>query len=279
MRHTLLIILCCTFYIRCYASAGDTIRVLCIGNSFSWDAVEQELVPLCNASQGQKCTSQPIIIGNLYFGGCSLAQHCAFLEADSAAYEFRYLTNDTSLCYHPYALLSALRNYDWDYISFQQASHDSGISQTYEPFLSTLIDTVRRYQPTAQLCWHQTWSYAQDARHPAFPRYQHNQKVMDDSIANATHIVLHNHPDLLLIPCGEAITLARKRLGDTLCRDGYHLNYTYGRYLASCVWYEVLTGMDARKNPYRNPQMRLKEKRITQHIAHEIVSETPKCPH
>ena len=25
------------------------IRVLCIGNSFSWDAVEQELVPLCDA--------------------------------------------------------------------------------------------------------------------------------------------------------------------------------------------------------------------------------------
>ena len=47
----------------------DTIRVLCIGNSFSWDAVEQELAPLCAAG------NQPIVIGNLYYGGCSLEQH------------------------------------------------------------------------------------------------------------------------------------------------------------------------------------------------------------
>ena len=49
--------------------ACDTIRVLCIGNSFSWDAVEQELYPLAKA-QGTE-----LVIGNLYYGGCSLQQH------------------------------------------------------------------------------------------------------------------------------------------------------------------------------------------------------------
>ena len=53
-------------------ASNDTIRILCIGNSFSWDAVEQELAPLCEAGD------QPIIIGDLYYGGCSLEQHRDF---------------------------------------------------------------------------------------------------------------------------------------------------------------------------------------------------------
>ena len=256
--------------------AEDTIRLLCIGNSFSWDAVEQELVPLCNAA------AQPIVIGNLYYGGCSLQQHYAFLLKDTAAYEFRFLTNDTTIRHQSYSLRQALTNYHWDYISLQQASHDSGITSTYEPFLSALIDSVIHHQPQATLCWMQTWSYARNAKHPAFPRYQSSQCVMDDSIQLATHYVLLQHPDLHLVPCGEAIRLARKRLGDTLCRDGYHLNYTYGRYLASCVWFEFLQKeemrkngttrlRDIRRNPYRNPAMTRRQQRITQRIAHHLL--------
>lgn len=255
--------------------AEDTIRLLCIGNSFSWDAVEQELVPLCNAA------GQPVVVGNLYYGGCSLAQHHAFLQQDTAAYEFRYLTNDTTVRHKSYSLRQALTHYRWNYISLQQASHDSGITSTYEPFLSALIDSVRRYQPSATLCWMQTWSYARDAKHPAFPRYQSSQLVMDDSIQLATRYVLQHYPDLHLVPCGEAIRLARQRLGDTLCRDGYHLNYTYGRYLASCVWYEFLRKeetqknrpprlRDIRRNPYRNPAMTRRHQRVTQAIARRV---------
>ncbi|MGN0235464.1 MAG: DUF4886 domain-containing protein [Paludibacteraceae bacterium] len=255
--------------------AEDTIRLLCIGNSFSWDAVEQELVPLCNAA------GQAIVVGNLYYGGCSLAQHHGFLQQDTAAYEFRYLTNDTTIRHKTYSLRQAITRYRWDYVSFQQASHDSGITSTYEPYLSALIDSVLVYQPHATLCWMQTWSYARDAKHPAFPRYQNSQRVMDDSIQVATRHVLRQHPALHLVPCGEAIRLARRRLGDTLCRDGYHLNYTYGRYLASCVWMEFLRGEESRKggetriadirrNPYRNPAMSRREQRTTQGIAHRV---------
>ena len=267
MRCRIILILCllCGAFRLC---ASDTLRVLCIGNSFSWDAVEQELVPLCNAAPLCEGGVQPIIIGNLYYGGCSLAQHYDFLARDTAAYEFRYLTNDSAVCYKSFSLSRALREYKWDYISFQQASHDSGISATYEPYLSALIDSVLCHQPAARLCWHMTWSYAQDALHPAFPLYRSDQRLMDDSIACATKIVLRNHPYMLLIPCGKAITLARQKVGDTLCRDGYHLNYTYGRYLASCVWYEVLTGKDVRRNPYRSPGMSRRQQRTMQCFAH-----------
>jgi hypothetical protein len=245
---------------------NDTIRILCIGNSFSWDAVEQELAPLCEEGK------QPIIIGNLYYGGCSLEQHYTFLHKDTAAYSFRYIEHGVRTPNEGYSLRQALRLMQWDYISFQQASHDSGIQGSYEPYLSDLIDTVRAYQPNARLCWMQTWSYSQDAKHPQFPRYQKSQQIMDDSIHNATLALLKLHPELTLIPCGKAITLARQtKLGDTLCRDGYHLNYEYGRYTAACVWYELLTGKKCCTNKYKNNKMTEEQRKLTQKAAHQAM--------
>ena len=246
------------------------IRVLCIGNSFSWDAVETELIPLCDA------TGMQVEVHNLYYGGCSLQQHAEFLLKDTAAYSHRVCTNACArIIKDTITLKQALRNREYDYISLQQASHDSGIRSTYEPWLSLLIDSVRAYQPNAKLCWMETWAYSQDAKHPAFPRYHNNQQEMWDSIQSCTKYVLQivngkwTNGKLVLVPCGLAIQNAREtKLGDTLCRDGYHLNYVYGRYTAACVWYEILSGNDVRHNSYKNPQMTLKQRKLTQKAAH-----------
>ena len=235
--------------------------MLCIGNSFSWDAVEQELVPLCDEKNVQ------VEIHNLYYGGCSLQQHAEFLLKDTAAYSHRVCTNaEPRIIKDTISLRQALQDGDYDYISLQQASHDSGIRSTYEPWLSMLIDTVRAYQPNARICWMQTWAYSQDAKHPNYPRYHNNQQEMWDSIVACTP------KQLPVIPCGAAIQLARQtKLGDSLCRDGYHLNYVYGRYTAACVWYEMITGKDVRYNRYKNAQMTRKQRRLTQKSAHKAV--------
>lgn len=240
------------------------IRVLCIGNSFSWDAVEQELVPLCGAKGVQ------VEVHNLYYGGCSLQQHAEFLAKDTAAYSHRVCTNaEGRVEKDTISLRQALRDGKYDVISLQQASHDSGIRSSYEPWLTILIDTVRAYQPEAQLYWMQTWAYSKDAKHPAYPRYQSDQQVMWDSIQACIKSQITNHK-LQIIPCGSAIQNARHtKLGDTLCRDGYHLNYVYGRYTAAAVWYEILTGKDVRKNRYKNPQMTSCQRRLTQRAAHQ----------
>ena len=235
--------------------------MLCIGNSFSWDAVEQELVPLCDEKNVQ------VEIHNLYYGGCSLQQHAEFLLKDTAAYSHRVCTNaEPRIIKDTISLRQALQDGEYDYISLQQASHESGIRSTYEPWLSMLIDTVRVYQPNARICWMQTWAYSQDAKHPDYPRYHNNQQEMWDSIVACTP------KQLPVIPCGTAIQLARQtKLGDTMCRDGYHLNYVYGRYTAACVWYEIITGKDVRCNRYKNAQMTRKQRRLTQKSAHKAV--------
>ena len=250
------------------------IRVLCIGNSFSWDAVEQELVPLCDAKGIE------VEVHNLYYGGCSLEQHATFLMKDTAAYSHRVCTNaEGRVIRDTVSLKQALRDGQYDYISLQQASHDSGIKDSYEPWLTMLIDTVRAYQPQAQLCWMQTWAYSKDAKHPDYPRYHSNQREMWDSIVACMPLITRHH--LPVIPCGAAIQLARRtRLGDTMCRDGYHLNYSYGRYTAACVWYEWLTGKDVRYNRYRPSSMTRTQQRLAQRSAHRAnrAQRTKKSP-
>ena len=255
-----------------------TIRILCIGNSFSWDAVEQELVPLC-AEKGIE-----VEVHNLYYGGCSLQQHAQFLLKDTAAYSHRVCTTDgqrgsqNRVIKDTISLRQALRDGEYNYISLQQASHDSGKQGSYEPWLTMLVDTVRAYQPHARLCWMQTWAYSRDAKHPAFPLYHNSQQEMWDSIRACTRYVMAKQfpassgERLFLIPCGLAIQNARAtKLGDTLCRDGYHLNYVYGRYTAACVWYEIITGNDVRQNGYKHAEMTNKQRQMTQKAAHQAV--------
>ena len=241
------------------------IRVLCIGNSFSWDAVEHELVPLCDAENVQ------VEIHNLYYGGCSLQQHAEFLLRDTAAYSHRVCTNaEPRIVADTISLKQALRNGTYDYISLQQASHDSGIKSTYEPWLSLLIDSVRAYQPTAQLCWMQTWAYSRDSKHPAYPRYQCDQQIMYDSIQACLKSQITNHK-LQIIPCGTAIQLAREtKLGDIFCRDGYHLS-PIGWYTAAAVWYEILTSKDVRTNRYEPESLPEEQRKIAQKSAHRAV--------
>ena len=60
-----------------------------------------------------------------------------------------------------------------------------------------------------------------------------------------------------LIPCGDVIQNLRKREpflyghgGMSICRDGFHMNVIYGRYLLAAVWYKNLTGRKICENTY-----------------------------
>ena len=60
-----------------------------------------------------------------------------------------------------------------------------------------------------------------------------------------------------LIPCGEIIQRVRalppfhvQTGGRSLCRDGFHMSYGYGRYLLACAWARTLCGLDAVHNAY-----------------------------
>lgn len=219
----------------------DTIRLLTIGNSFSQDAVEQYLYELADE------VGIHMIIGNAYKGGQSLEQHWTDLTQEHDVYEYRKVVNGVRTN-TPHALLPPIiTDEQWDFISFQQASHYSGLTTTYEPFLSHLVqytDSIKTGQDV-RYGWHMTWAYSKDSNHGGFANYSRQQDVMYDSIRYAVQWTQILHPEFSFnVPCGTAIQNARTTyLGDNLNRDGFHLDLKIGRYTAACTWLETITGI------------------------------------
>lgn len=212
------------------------LRILAIGNSFSEDAVEQDLHSL--AEMG----GHELIIGNVYYPACNLQRHWNNLQNNTPEYSYRKINvNGKSDTIPNCTLSAALVDEPWDIITFQQGSAFSGVYSSYRP-LSSLIRRVREIVgPRPKFYWHQTWAYAPGATHQGFKTYSGDQMRMYASIIYCTRKVLAGNPQLTkLIPTGTAIQDARTALGPNLTRDGYHLDLVVGRYIAACTWYKVL---------------------------------------
>lgn len=260
-------------FIFCLCSLGsdakNVIKVLAIGNSFSEDAIENYLYELAEAS------GDSLVIGNLYIGGCSLETHWKNATKDAPAYSYRKIVGGRKVVTEKQTLASALQDEPWDYISFQQVSQNSGIYNTYFPYLTDLLGYVKGKvtYPKVKFILHRTWAYAKTSTHGGFANYHKNQDEMYKAIVNATRRVFKDVKQFkYLVPAGTAIQNARTSvIGDYFNRDGYHLELTYGRYTAACTWFEVLTGKSVLGNSYY-PQTIDKEKAaIAQHAAHYAV--------
>ena len=138
----------------------------------------------------------------------------------------------------------------WDFISLQQASDLSGLYDTYFPYLPDLMAWIGE-RSDAEIVFHQTWAYPANSTHEAFSHYGNDQQAMYEAIMDAVKRAVEACGIRTVIPAGTAVQNARTRLGDNLNRDGLHLELTYGRFLAACVWFETFSGQDVRENPYR----------------------------
>lgn len=261
------VMICSAIVATAKVRQDTTIKILAIGNSFSQDAVEQYLWNLADADNSN------VIIGNLYYGGCSLEQHWDFLVNNKSSYSYRKIVDGAKVDTPQFSLPEALADEDWDYVSFQQASHFSGMPLTYAPYLDNLIAYVRQHvKKSAKFIFHSTWAYAGNSKHKGFANYSGSQEVMYDEIIATTQLVMDAYNFDILIPSGTAIQNARtSTLGDTMNRDGFHLNLTYGRYTAACTWYEAIFKKSVVGNKYAPEGMTALQKDIAQKSAHEAV--------
>lgn len=254
------------------------VRILAIGNSFSVDAVNQYFYEIA------KDRGINVVVGNLYHGGCSLERHAKNVRDNISDYDY-YKIKDGLRWNHPSTISEAMADEPWDIITMQQASHFSGQVGTYDPYLTELIDSVHSLRHALDLeplgaetnpllAWHMTWAYSKNAKHDAFVNYGRSQKKMYAAIVNALdNAVLPHHFDKV-IPCGTAIQNARAtRLGDTLNRDGYHLELNYGRYCAALTWAETLLGIDAREVTWKPEKVTAEQAALVREAAHKAVSE------
>jgi len=247
------------------------VKILAIGNSFSEDALEQHLYGLANAA------NKNIVIGHLYIGGSSLQQHHTNITNDAAAYDYRKInqggekTNRANT-----SIATALTDENWDYISFQQASPNSGQYNTFTTPLPALYNYVkeRATNQNVKYVLHQTWAYAQNSTHEGFTNYGRDQQTMYAAIVDAYNQAKTLINADLIVPAGTAIQNGRTTVvGDNFCRDGYHLDLNIGRYTASCTWFEALFGETVIGNSYKPSALTDYEAEIAQQAAHKAILE------
>ena len=232
-------------------------RLLSIGNSFSMDAHRWLHMLAKEHGVQMECV-------NLYIGGCSLQTHWGNVQNNAADYE---LGLDGERTTNFVSIQQALEMGKWDVVTLQQASRFSGMPETYEPYLSELAALVRQYQPQAKLYFHQTWAYEVDVENPGYQNYNCSQQQMYKCIVAASDKAAASI-NAELIPVGTLIQYLRENVkefdyrngGMSLCRDGYHLSWYYGRFAAAATWLRKLTGIDVHPIPLEECEMHILQK-------------------
>ena len=228
------------------------IHVLSIGNSFSQDAH-------CHLHDFAKSEGVDIETVNLFIGGCSLERHYRNMVGNKREYtiEINGHRADGFLC----SIDEALTARQWDFITLQQASTQSYLIDSYEPYLQRLAEHIRYMCPKAQLLIHQTWAYetgSERIKACGFETFNEMFAQVKDCYEKAAAIISADG----IIPSGEAFQLALKAGLSGLHRDTFHASYEVGRILLAAVWYACLTGNNfSEKGQYDIPinECQLKE--------------------
>ena len=223
-------------------------RILSIGNSFSEDA--QAYLHALAEQRGMDLTSV-----NLAIGGCSLQTHWENVEQRNANY--LYGVNGGAWAEDLVTIEEILKTQRFDAITLQQVSGFSGQYDTYQPYLNKLAAYVREMRPAADLYFHRTWAYELDSAHGHFPLYDCDQRKMYQAICRASDSACLV-TGATLIPSGDVIQALRERVpafdyangGESLCRDGFHMSLTYGRYAVALTWLATFMGKYVQPMPF-----------------------------
>ena len=215
-------------------------KILSIGNSFSQDA--QRYLHRLALKEGVqlKCV-------NLYIGGCSLRRHYLNMLDDNVAYDFQFNGQSTGI---KVSIRQALVSDNWDYITLQQASHNSAHFGTYTPYIEALAAYVRKYCPKTKLLIHQTWAYETGSVKLAGQERFATDAEMFASIEDAYNKAFELISADGLIPAGKAMLTAAQTGIEKIHRDTYHASLGAGRYLLALCWFKYLTGRDITENTF-----------------------------
>lgn len=245
----------------------------------------------------------------VYYGGCSVRQHCEWLRESASNYEFRVIDKNGLHTSPNRSLISALGEKDWDVISFDNnaltfaAGEMQAALDITEPYFGELLSKLQKQFPQARYLWHEAW--ANEIGYNG--SFELKTKEHRDRVFTAKHELMKHmmkHYGIEGVPTGDAwekvrdlplfttpfgpfegverFTLnSRVHEGaffDDLSHDG---DIGGGQYLNACVWFEILTGESCVGNPFRptyefeGQNVRLTEEKIgiLQNAAHEAVAE------
>ena len=223
-------------------------KILSIGNSFSDDA-HAYLYDLA------KQRNIDLKLVNLVIGGCSLQRHWENIESNKVDYGL--CINGNQWKEDRVTANEIIKSEEFDIVTIQQVSHYSGMYETYQPYLDNLVAFIRENQPKAKLYFQKTWAYEIDSNHSEFYLYDNDQAKMYNALCKATDIA-SEVANAELIKSGDVIQAMREKIpffdykngGESLCRDGFHMSLTYGRFAVALTWLTTLTGKKAEPLPF-----------------------------
>lgn len=216
----------------------EKLDILFVGNSFSIDTSVAMQSLLFNLG----ITNVNIYV--LYKGGCSMKQHYEYYQSGKSVYEF-YLYNfasggrtDKSI-----SINEAMQRHAYDIVVFQQYSLESGDYNTYEPYLSKLIQAynLNKKSPRTTFAFNMTWAYS--SKNKDIKKYG-TPENMYTSICNSCKKLKQNSGIDVIIPGGTAVQNARSvpalQLDNEFTRDNQHIDLYMGRYLLACTFFEAI---------------------------------------
>ena len=251
------------------------------------------------------------VLALVYYGGCSVEQHCRWARESAANYELRIIDKDGLRASDGYSLEKALTEAggSWDVITFDNNARTfaSGEMQTAlaitEPWFSELFGYVKALQPDSRFLWHEVWSnevgyngaFRMESREQRTRVYRAKYELMHHMMKQygiggvPTGDAWEKVRDLPLFaaPLPEFPQAERFTLNSRIHKGEFYDDFSHdgdiggGQYLNACVWFEILTGESCLGNPFR-PQyfyegndVSLTEEKIAalQKAAHEAVAE------
>ena len=231
-------------------SAEEPLCILGIGNSYTIDSMWM-LEQVYRAEN----SNRRLKLGIAYYSGCTLAQHVNFYNDKSAVYTYYYLDSVTGTwsTKKNVTLQEIIADQQWELVSMQQGSADSGRATTYNSNIQTIQNFVKDilgYTPT--FFWNMTWAYPMvdiptdkytldDAPNAsAFKGYYNSDQLyMYGKITETVQAkIVPDSSFAWIMPVGTAVQNANSGyLTDyDLYRDYTHLN-DFSRVMAAYVWY------------------------------------------
>lgn len=228
----------------------DSIKVLCIGNSFSEDTVSYA------AEIAVSLGFADVLFANLYIGGCPIHKHYDNMKNDLPAYKYGKNRGDGWEYTPEFKIRDAIRDEKWDWISIQHGSSYGGRYTEKDSYahLAELVSMVRECaDPDTKIAFNMTWVSEPSYDHPETIAFERDQNRLFETVCIVTkQVVLPIHGIDRVCPTGTAVQNARgTALNGRMSRDGYHMSHDVGRYIAGLVFVRSLTGVSVENTAWR----------------------------
>ncbi len=218
-----------------------SLKILAIGNSYTYNATA--FMPyLFNA-----LNKDSVCLAMLTRAGCTLDRHWTNHSQNLEKYTLVYSDRGEWMQSLVKTIDDAVFMLDWDIITLQQDSRNSGFYSTYQPYLNDLVNFFRSAVPNADIVWHLTWSYPPNSLYEEFWRYDYDWKKMYDAIidagSQASEYCDYNINSATLV---KEMRETFQEVTDGFSSDGTHVTDDTAQYAISSLWYEMLVAPKVR---------------------------------